>query len=127
MDQQETSPPVKNVFAWHPETKVFIGVTLAHKSPLEDDVYHIPAHATEVIVPTYDQNTQIAVWDAAAGTWLVEDIPVYIPSPEEVILSEIRLLESLVTPRRVREAVLGIDQGWLADLENEISVLRAQL
>lgn len=128
-DQQETLslPPSKEVFAFHPETKMFMGVVRAHKSPLEDDVYHIPAYATEATVPSYDENTHIAVWDETSGIWAVEEIPVYTPSPEEIILSEIRLLEARVTARRIREAVLGIDGGWLADREEEIAALRSQL
>jgi len=36
-------------------------------------------------------------------------------------------LESMVTARRYREAVLGIDGGWLSDLNQKIVTLRNQL
>lgn len=28
-----------------------------------------------------------------------------------------KLLEATITPRRTREAILGTDNGWLADIE----------
>lgn len=36
-------------------------------------------------------------------------------------------LEATVTPRRIREAVLGIDGGWLAGVDAQIAALRGQL
>lgn len=48
-------------------------------------------------------------------------------SPADEIKMQIMVLESSITPRRMREAVLGIDNGWLADIENQIVQLRAQL
>lgn len=43
------------------------------------------------------------------------------------IKSEIAALESTITPRRLREAVLGTDAGWMATLDAQIAALRAQL
>ncbi|WP_435640342.1 hypothetical protein [Micavibrio aeruginosavorus] len=43
------------------------------------------------------------------------------------IVAEITALEALQTPRRIREAALGQDGGWLADLEDQIAALRVQL
>lgn len=48
-------------------------------------------------------------------------------SPDKKIKSEIAALEASVTPRRQREAILDIDNGWLADIELQISQLRQQL
>lgn len=57
--------------------------------------------------------------------------PAFDSSPQssanEVLLSQIRSLEVTVTERRVREAVLGVDNGWLKNLNDQIAVLRAQL
>ena len=36
-------------------------------------------------------------------------------------------LELQVTPRRMREAALGIDGGWLAGVDAQISALRSKL
>lgn len=43
------------------------------------------------------------------------------------ILSEIQMLEAQQTPRRMREAALGTDGGWLATLDQEINALRDRL
>lgn len=40
---------------------------------------------------------------------------------------DIVTLESSITPRRTREAILGADNGWLADIELQIQELRGQL
>jgi hypothetical protein len=40
---------------------------------------------------------------------------------------DIMALESSITPRRTREAILGTDNGWLADIESQIETLRSQL
>ncbi len=43
------------------------------------------------------------------------------------IRAQIDALESQQTPRRLREAVIGKDGGWLANVEAQIDALRAQL
>lgn len=43
------------------------------------------------------------------------------------IVAQIIELETQQTARRMREAVAGVDNGWLANLEAQIAVLRAQL
>ena len=52
---------------------------------------------------------------------------VQVPSLSDKIKQEIAELEATITPRRLREAVLGIDDGWLAALNNQIVDLRTQL
>lgn len=49
------------------------------------------------------------------------------PTAEQALKTQIAVLESSVTPRRIREAVLGIDNGWLADIDAQVSILRSQL
>jgi hypothetical protein len=46
---------------------------------------------------------------------------------EQNVLSQIAKLEATITPRRQREAILGIDNGWLADVNAQIAALRAKL
>ncbi len=51
-------------------------------------------------------------------------------SPEvirERIMAQIYALEAQITPRRMREAILGTDGGWLAGIEANIEAIRAQL
>lgn len=47
--------------------------------------------------------------------------------PKLLIKTEIAALEATITPRRTREAILGTDNGWLAQQEAAIAALRAQL
>ena len=51
---------------------------------------------------------------------------VRIPEPRD-IPGEIRALESQITVRRQREAILGTDNGWLANIDAQIADLRSQL
>ncbi len=43
------------------------------------------------------------------------------------IKDQIIALEITVTPRRMREAITGTDNGWLNTLNNQIAVLRNEL
>lgn len=43
------------------------------------------------------------------------------------IKDDIATLEATITPRRTREAILGMDNGWLTDMDSMIQALRAQL
>jgi hypothetical protein len=51
----------------------------------------------------------------------------YIPTPQELILQQINTIEQQITIRRNREAILGIDNGWLADINTQIAILRGEL
>lgn len=43
------------------------------------------------------------------------------------IIEQIQDLELLETPRRISEAILGLDNGWLANNRAQIAALREQL
>lgn len=49
------------------------------------------------------------------------------PSKSELIIAQILDIESSITTRRIREAVLGIDDGWLAGVDAQIAALRKKL
>lgn len=49
------------------------------------------------------------------------------PNNISVTLRAIRILEASVTPRRIREAILEIDNGWLENVESQIAELRENL
>lgn len=59
------------------------------------------------------QAAQDAAWQAA--------------QPRLTLIAQISTLEATQTPRRVREAVNGIDNGWLKKLDAQIATLRGQL
>ena len=60
---------------------------------------------------------------AIADAWLND------PSIEDndEIEEQILAIEATITQRRNREAILGTDNGWLADTDAKIKALRAQL
>lgn len=56
---------------------------------------------------------EISAWDAGAAT--------------RNTLAQIAALEEVITPRRIREAILGTDGGWLANQEALIAAERSKL
>ena len=94
--------------------------------------------------PTYDKYTQTIAQGVPVETlkghweqtWIVLDLNAEqlvvaqaqkIEDEKTKIKADIAALESSVTPRRQREAILGIDNGWLANVDIEIAELRGQL
>lgn len=59
--------------------------------------------------------------------WTAQQTLFLQEQPKILIKSKISTLEASITPRRQREAILGIDTTWLADIELQISELRGQL
>jgi len=53
--------------------------------------------------------------------------PRCVIDPRSEIYDQIEKLESLQTPRRIRESALGIDNGWLLEQNNAINALRLQI
>lgn len=45
----------------------------------------------------------------------------------DMLVLRIQILENSITQRRIREAVLATDGGWLAAVETQIDSLRQQL
>ena len=46
---------------------------------------------------------------------------------DDAILAQIDVLEDSITDRRMREAILGTDSGWLTTTNQQIAALRATL
>lgn len=71
---------------------------------------------------------QKAAAQAVAATYLVEEpLRMAREAANAPIMAQIQALETQVTPRRQREAILGIDGEWLSALDRQIAVLRARL
>lgn len=91
---------------------------------------NIPADAVEIteaehrfLLDGQSQGKRIAA--AATGYPVLVDPPP--PTTEQLVVSEIIALESEITPRRQREAILGIDNGWLANQDAAIANLRKNI
>ena len=115
---------------------LYIGSSPADVSPREAGVYLIPAMSTEVALPKHDPVLEQCRF--TGESWTVEGIPAAVateivdqptqtPTPAQITIAKIAALESSVNDRRLREAVLGIDGGWLKALNDQVSELRAQL
>lgn len=73
--------------------------------------------AGEVIFPNYATSDQ-----------LTQSFPNYAKlSGNSSIKKQIHALEDQQTDRRIRDAIAGADNGWLASLNTQISTLRSQL
>jgi hypothetical protein len=94
--------------------------------------------------PDYDKYTQTIAqgapvealpnhWEQTWNTIQLEDDQLADAQAQKIedektkIKSDIAALEASVTPRRQREAILGTDNGWLANVDLEIAELRGQL
>jgi len=71
--------------------------------------------------------TQVAMTADEEAAHLAEQAANAAAQPRLDILAQIAALEVQQTPRRMREALLGTDAGWLDGKEDEIAALRAQL
>ena len=67
----------------------------------------------------------VEITEAKAEVIRAAQVPV--PTPNDLLKQQITALEAQVTERRTREAVLGIDNGWLKGINDQIATLRTQL
>ncbi len=49
------------------------------------------------------------------------------PVTPPTVAQQIAMIEATITQRRLREALLGVDGGWLAAADAQIAELRKQL
>lgn len=88
------------------------------------DVYkNFPADAMDIPQYLYDKYLKGEIIGFTANTGELEGSEPLPPTYNENILE----LEASITSRRVREAILGIDNGWLRDTDIKIQKLRGQL
>lgn len=70
---------------------------------------------------------KVSVTDSAYVAWLeAGGVPTQIVG-NDLLKMQISLLENKQTERRMREAALGIDGGWLENLNTQIDTLRDQI
>lgn len=86
-------------------------------------------------MPKYilSEDSKTVIGEGESGNWLDLDdadprVVAYVAQWwAESPRSKIARLEASVTDRRLREAVLGIDGGWLKGVSDQIATLRATL
>jgi hypothetical protein len=95
-----------------------------------DTLYVVETSAQYAIGDAVVVNGVEAIYDGfgVLPSWLTATKPELPPAtPDELIKAGIAAIEEEITARRMREAVLGRDEGWLAAKDAEIAALRAQL
>ena len=75
---------------------------------------------SDLTVPKRPDSTY--TFDASTFAWKES-----ITTKNAPVLLQIDTLEKSITTRRIRESILGTDNGWLKNIEAEIETLRAQL
>lgn len=140
-----------NGYNYNSGTGEFSGVETLAESPLEPGIHLVPASCTLIAPPdvvvgfTYCWNGEawVQVEDHRGETGYINGVEFVIsslgaypdgwsttppaPDPNAAIDAQIIALEATATPRRIREAALTeAGRAWLADLDAQIAVLRAQ-
>lgn len=91
---------------------------------------NIPADAVDITDLEHEglMQAQAAGMDITADS---EGRPIATPRPglseNDLIASQIAELEATITPRRMREAAIGTDGGWLKEVDEQIATLRKTL
>lgn len=99
--------------------------------PFDIDYSDLPADVQEVSMEDYyavmnrpsgstfdfDEDGNLTITPAAPAT----------VNPNADVMQQILEIEATVTQRRLREAMLGIDDGWLKAADDRITELRKQL
>ena len=94
-----------------------------HGAAIPDDAVEITIEEHAALLDGQRQG-KLIVADADGRPRLQDPPP---PTTEQLVVSEIIALESEITPRRQREAILGIDNGWLANQDAAIANLRKNI
>ena len=99
----------------------FYDDALHAKSKIPSDAVAITADAHRSLMAAQAKGQVIQA--DATGSPLAVNRPAYVPTEKD----QIAALEASITPRRLREAVLGVDNGWLRQRNDEIAALRAKV
>ena len=68
------------IYHYDPTSLLLLAIGQADPSPLEEDVFLIPAHATDIAPPSFDPATHTCRF--IDGGWAVAEIPQSEPEPE---------------------------------------------
>lgn len=85
---------------------------------------HVEKYGGKVV---QDIDDAIRYWDVSGDTPVKDSDQQTADATKNAIIQKIVLLEMEVTPRRIREAILGTDGDWLKNKEAEIATERAKL
>jgi hypothetical protein len=96
-------------------------LTEAHN---DDTATEIPADAVALSAEQWSSRFDLRLVN---GALVVDPADPVQPTSTQTILAKIVELESTVTNRRIRESVLGVDNGWMKLVDDQIADLRKGL
>lgn len=111
------------MYKYSPTTNGFY-IDEIHGDNIPSDCIDVTDELHEELISSQSQG-KIIVYDKKSKQPISQDRPQ--PSERDILISEIYDLESTITQRRIREAILGTDNGWLANVETQIAALREKL
>lgn len=116
---------------YNPDTFDFVTSGKADKSPLEQDVFLIPAFATSIAPPEYNSETQTCCF--VDGAWLLADKPAPAAeseqlqkTAEEIRVEAIKAELAAIDIKRIRPLAEG-DAVWLKTFNDQAAALREEL
>jgi hypothetical protein len=95
---------------------IYSGETRAEQSPLEEGVYLLPAFATFVSPPAYNQETQYVQFDPLGEAWEIVDIKP--PSRDEIISAKTKDILAL-REKHNSSGFLAMNFWWQNDPESK--------
>jgi hypothetical protein len=93
------------IYHYHPETGVLLGEGVADKSPLEKNVWLIPAHATTKVPPKAKDGYH-CVYNGY--TWKNQPIPEPKPEPDPPAVTEQAVMPPLTPEQKLAAAGLTV-------------------
>lgn len=107
-------------FRYSATTGFFYPVDMDYQN-LPDDIIFIEEADFMLAVAARDRGDTFKFVD---GILIITPKPPVPIDPNEEKRTQIRLIEQRATARRIREAILGIDNGWLQDINDQIQAIR---
>lgn len=101
------------IYHYNSTTFDFIAAGTADTSPLEEDVYLIPAHATEVAPPEFNSTSHTCRF--IDGVWVVAEIPQPEPEPQTPpTLDDVKAIKlTKLAEKRYEVEIGGISVGGI--------------
>lgn len=103
---------MQQIYHYDPLTLLFLAIGQADPSPLEEDVFLIPAHATEVVPPEFDPATHTCRF--IDGGWVLEVIPQpeSEPQPEPPTIAQLIATQLAIVNFDCETAIAKITAGY---------------
>ena len=108
------------IYNYHPDYKYFYSESEADESPLEPGVFLIPAHATDIELPTCESN-QIQIFNGTSWDIIEDNRGIYYSTETQQIIENTNPLEAPenatkeVPPEVPEGYTLTWNDGWVLE------------